>query len=238
MIYNKGMKNIMLLLLFALSFNLLASNSDDGGWVKSRDYKGYTIYKRIDSETSILPIKVSGIINAGIDHMMENLRTIEGQNEWTPDLLTKTTLKDVSPRQAITYSLTDMPWPLYDRRLVLDNLLKLDKEKKLLFILSKTVEFEPSPKPRKTIEAFVGHANIGFRPINRDQSYVEMTAFIDPKGSIPSWIINFYQEKWPVQFLMALEDRCKSNPAKLRVGLRKMLKDLLVLMKWDPDYFN
>jgi hypothetical protein len=236
------MKNVVLLLISFLLFfchpTYSVSTFDDGGWRKGRDYQGFTIYERINAETSILPIKVSGVIEARIDHLMENLRSIEGSEKWTPDLITKNTLKDISPRQAITYSLTDMPWPLYDRRLILDNLLKIDRERKLLFILSKSVPFEKAPSPKKTIEAFVGHANIGFRPIDKKSTYVEMTAFIDPKGSIPAWIINFYQEKWPIQFLKALEERCKKHPAKLRPGLQKMLRELLVIMEWDPESFD
>ena len=213
---------------------------DDGGWKKAKEKRGFTIYirKRSVAETDILPIKVEGVINAPIGNIMENLRTIEGSETWTPDLLAKTTLKDLGPREAITYSLTDMPWPIYDRRLILHNKLYLDKKRRLLFVLSKTVKFDPHPKPEGTIEANIGYSNMGFRPINRDQTYVELTAFIEPRGSIPSWIINFYQTSWPVEFLEAVEKRSSITRVPLRPGLRLMLADLLKEMNWDLESYT
>lgn len=207
-------------------------------WEKDSEIDGYTTYKSVGAKTEILPLKVEGILNAPIDSIMEHLRQVDGSENWTPDLIKKVTLKDVDPRTAITYSLTDMPWPVYDRKLVLHNQLYLDKNRKLLFILSKSVPFENSPAPKRTIEAYVGYANMGFRPIDRDRTYVELTAFIDPKGSLPAWLINFYQKSWPSKFLKALEARCQTHPVKLRKGLRPMLRDLLKLMKWDINYFD
>ncbi len=214
--------------------------ADDGKWKKDRVRRGFTVYLRNadDVKTEILPIKVEGIIDAPIDSIMENLRTVEGSETWTPDLLKKTTLQDKGPREAITYSLTDMPWPVYDRTLILHNELKLDKERKLLFVLSKTVSHKNAPKPKRTIEAFVGYSNMGFRPINKRQTYVELTAFIDPRGSIPSWIINFYQTSWPIDFLEAIEKRANESRQPLRPGLQSMLDELLALMKWDQETYT
>lgn len=212
--------------------------ANDGHWIKDRVLNGYTLYTREKPQTSILPLKVEGIINASIDHIMENLRSVDGSETWTPDLIKKTTLKDIDPRTAITYSLTDMPWPVYDRRLILHNELKLDRERKLLFILSKSVPFPGAPAPADTIEAYIGHANMGFRPVTKDQTYVELTAFIDPKGSIPHWIINFYQKSWPIKFLRALEERSQTHRVNLRPGLKPMLSELLQIMQWDKKTFD
>lgn len=241
------MKNLRLLFILMnfclLSQGLLADPKlpnvvDDGGWKEYKSRQGYTIFERKQKEAGILPIKVTGVINAPIDFIMEALRDVEGQVSWTPDLIEKTTLKDLGPKAAVTYSLTDMPWPIYDRRLILHNELFLDKERKLLFIISKTVSHPNPPVPKKSIEAFVGYSNMGFRPLDKNRTYVELTAFIDPKGSIPTWIINFYQQGWPIDFLKALEKKATVNPKPLRPGLRDMLSQLLKLMNFDQNMFD
>ena len=131
-----------------------------------------------------------------------------------------------------------MSWPVYDRTLILHNKLHLDKERKLLFVLSKTVPHKKAPQPERTIEAFVGYSNMGFRPVSRNKTYVELTAFIDPRGSIPSWLINFYQTSWPVDFLEAVEKRANEHNNPLRPGLQTMLDELLSLMKWDAETYT
>ena len=216
------------------------SVNDTKQWKKDRIIRGFTVYTSQRKNSDIVPIKVEGEIEAPITAIMENLRTIEGSEEWTPDLVSKITIADHGAPRAITYSLTDMPWPLYDRVLILDNELFLDKERKLLFVQSKTVSVDRAKVPRseKTIEAFVGYSNMGFRPISKDRTFVEFTAWVDPRGSIPAWVINFFQKKWPISFFKALEERCEDHSPKLRPGLQAMLKDLLKEMDWDPAAFD
>lgn len=209
-----------------------------GTWVKEKAKDGFTVYSREGAKTDILPIRAEGTVNAPIDRILEALRRVEGSEVWTPDLIKKTTLEDQGPRAAITYSLTNMPWPVYDRRLILHNELKLDKEKELLFVMARSVHFPSAPKPKRTVEAFIGYANMGFRPLAKDKTYVELTAFIDPRGSIPSWIINFYQMAWPITFFKALEKQAQKESIVIRPGLKAMLVDLLKVMRWDIKTFD
>jgi len=217
-----------------------AKVNDPKHWKKDRVIRGFTVYTSHKKDSKIVPIKVEGIIDAPITSIMEHLRNIETSTQWTPDLEEKITLEDDGPKKAITYSLTDMPWPIYDRVLILENELFLDKKRKLLFVLSKTVNFDRSkiPSHNKTIEAMVGYSNMGFRPISKDKTYVEFTAWVDPKGSIPAWVINFFQKKWPITFFEALEEQSEDHPVTLRPGLMKMLRELLKEMGWDPKTFG
>ena len=209
-----------------------------GKWVKEKEEDGFSIYTKEEAKTEILPIKAEGVVNAPIDRILEVLRRVDGSEKWTPDLLQKITLKDINPRTAITYSLSNMPWPVYDRRLTLHNELLLDKEKELLFVMAKSVNYPGAPQPKRTIEAFMGYANMGFRPVSKDKTYVELTAYIDPKGSIPSWIINFYQLSWPVKFFNALEKEASRPDIVIRPGLKTMLVELLKIMQWDIKTFD
>lgn len=217
-----------------------AKVNDPNHWKRDRVIRGFTVFTSQKNDSEIVPIKVEGEIEAPITAIMENLRSIEGSEEWTPDLIKKTTLEDLGPRKAITYSLTNMPWPLYDRVLILENELFLDKRRKLLFVQSKTVNFDRSkiPSVKKTIEAMVGYSKMGFRPISKNKTFVEFTAWVDPKGSIPAWVINFFQKKWPITFFEALEERCDDHSPELRPGLKSMLHELLIELDWDPKTFE
>ena len=110
----------------------------------------------------------------------------------------------------------------------------------MLFVVSRSVDFDRSkiPTHKKTIEAIVGYSNMGFRPISKGKTYVEFTAWVDPKGSIPAWVINFFQKKWPVSFFKALEEHSTEHPVSLRHGLKQMLEDLLKEMGRDPKTFD
>ena len=245
MIYTKNMKHklfgaiFLCLILLASSVQAKGANSvDDGGWVKDHVKHGLTVYTRKVADSSILGIKTEGVINAPLPSIMANLRDVENSTEWIPDQISKITIEDVNDRKAITLSVSSMPWPLYDRELLLVNELKLDKKRKLLFVLSNSLEMPEIKVKDGQIRAHIGYSNMGMKPVGRNKTYVELTAFVDPKGSIPTWVTNFFQVKWPVQFLKDLEKRSNEVKPPLRPGLQKMLKDLLKLHNLPEDLFN
>ncbi len=211
---------------------------NEEGWKKDRVIKGFTIYVREESDSEVLKIRAVGTLEAPLPSLMANLRDVESATDWTPDLLKKTTLDEISDLEAITYSLTAMPWPLYDRSLVLHNVLKLDKKRKLLVVHSRSVQHKDAPKSDDAVEAYMSYSYIAIRPVGLDKSYIEFIAAIDPKGSIPSWIVNFFQKKWPATFLRAMEKRSREFSPPLKPGLTKMMNDLLREMKLPTNYFE
>lgn len=224
------------LLLFTLGgLNLFAEVDLDAyqkGWVKDRIIQGYTLYTRDEKNSDIVGIRIEGVLKAEIASILANLRQVEGSEDWTPALLKKKTIKNISDLEAVTYSLNHMPWPLWNRELILHNQLHLDRERKLLYVISKSVhdDFPHYPRKKETVMADLRYSNVGFRPVGADKTFVQLTAFVDPKGGIPSWMINFYQKKWPIKYLKKIERRASRTKPKLLKGIRELLDELLTLI--------
>lgn len=213
--------------------------AQDLHWVKDHEDSGFSIYTRQVKDSKILGIKAEGIIEAPLPAVMANLRNVEQSTDWTPGQLEKYSIDDISDLEAITFTLSDLPWPLSDRDMILHNKLFINKERQLLFVLSKSVEHEKNKAPKDGIvRAHVEYANIGLRPIDANKTYIELTTLVNPKGSIPVWVINFYQTKWPVEFLQALEKHSKIKSPPLRPGLREYLKKLLKILNMPKDMFD
>lgn len=230
-------KLIILSLLTLSCLSYASDSANDGKWVKDRYFQGFKIFTRDEDGTSIMGIKAEGELNANVVDLLATLRDVKGSNDWTPNQVSKITLDDISDVEAVTSSLTDMPWPLHDRILVLSNLLKLDKERKLLYVLSNSIEHPKTPKYEKSIMAYVRYSNIGFRPISKNKTYVEMTVFVNPGGSIPKWLVNFYQKKFPVKFLKQLARRANSHKTPLRPGIKTLLVELLNIIDMPVTTF-
>jgi hypothetical protein len=236
------MKIFTLCFLLLASLNLFAEDYDglydDGKWQKILSEDGLNVFTREMPNSKILGFKLEGVINAPIDQIMENMRNVETSAEWTPDLAEKSTLEEISDAEAITYSRNDLSWPVSDRDFVTHNKLFLHKERKLLYVMTKSVIDQRSP-PRKGIErAWLSYSNIGLRPVSEKRTYVEWTIFADPKGSIPTWVVNFYQRGFPVKFFKAVEKRAQSTNQKLRPGLQKMLHELRQLLREDKKVIS
>ena len=213
---------------------------DDRGWKKAMTRDGLTLFIRQNENSRVLELKVDGILQVALPKVMANLRDVESSTVWTPDLKKKTTLKDMGDLEAVTYSLTDLPWPFYDRHMILSNKLFLDPARKLLVIYSQSTSAKGFEKLAEgSVEARMEYGYIAMRPVTLGQTYVKMIALIDPRGAIPAWIVNFYQKKWPIDFFKAFEAYCRqSAQIPLRPGLQKMMRELLKHMNWPMDTFR
>jgi len=223
-------KKILFLALFYLPFPIHAMRDaalhNQKLWVKVSQKNNIKLFTRKERGTKILGFKVEGILNAPTDSIIATLRNVELSPEWTPGLITKITLSEISEEEAITYSLNDMPWPASDRELVLHNKLYLDTKKKLLYVISKSIDHKLKPKGKKYVRAHIGYSNMGVRPISKHKTYFEWTIFVDPKGWIPAFLVNFYQKSFPFKFLKYLEKRANNKVLPLKPGLQKRLKEL------------
>ncbi len=236
------MKILVSFLLIFSSIGLLAEDYDglydDGKWEKILSEDGLNVFTRKMPNSKILGFKLEGVIDAPIEQIMENMRSVETSAEWTPDLAEKTTIEEISDAEAITYSRNDLTWPVSDRDFVTHNKLFLHKERKLLYVMTKSIIDQRSPPRKGIVRAWLSYSNIGLRPISPTRTYVEWTIFADPKGNIPTWVVNFYQRGFPVKFFKAVEKRAQSTNYKLRKGLQGMLDELRRLINEDKKVFT
>jgi hypothetical protein len=213
-------------------FSALANDSQIAGlsksqkWVKSHTDAGLTVYTAKVPNSKLVGFKMTGIITSNIRPLMSTLRNVERSAEWTPELIEKTTIKNISDNEAITYSLNNLPWPLSDRDFILHNKLYLSQDKKLLFVISKSIKHKDYPEKGDIVRAWIHYSNIGLRPINDKQTYVEWTLHVDPRGSLPSWLVNFYQSRYPIDFFITAIKRANQVPLNLPNGMAILLNQL------------
>lgn len=229
------MKIILTLFTLIYCFSVEAENFDglydDGNWNKVESEDGLDVFSRNMPNTKLLGFKLQGVINAPIEQVMANIRNVEQSSEWTPDLTKKATIEEYSDLEAITYSLNNLPWPLSDRDFVTHNKLFLHKERKLLYVMTKSVQDVRSPPNKGIVRAWLSYSNMGMKPVSKNQTYVEWTIFADVKGKIPTWLVNFYQRGFPIKFFKAVEKRSQSTRLVLRPKMQIMLDELRQVLK-------
>lgn len=232
---------VSVLILFS-SLSLFAEDYDglydDGKWEKLLSEDGLNVFTRKMPNSKILGFKLEGVISAPIDQIMENMRDVERNAEWTPDLAEKSTIQEISDAEAITYSRNHLSWPISDRDFVTHNKLFLHKERKLLYVMTKSIIDKRSPPRKGIVRAWLSYSNIGLRPISERKTYVEWTIFADPRGNIPTWLVNFYQRGFPIKFFRAVEKRAQSTNFKLRPGLQTMLEELRLILANDQKMIS
>ena len=232
---------LLLLIIFiflTLPIANLASNHPSvqhclvqNNWKILFNKNGLSVYsqKAVDSDVSAL--KATGILKAPIDQVMEVLRKVEISREWIPHIDKKISIRDFSDLEAITYSVNRLPWPFADRSLLLHNKIRLDKENKYLVVDMNSVDSETNPVQEDNIRSSLYCGQLIMRPAGIGQTEIELILFVDPKGHIPTWLVNMSQKTMPYEFLKALEEKASRTNYELRPSFKEMLDQLFALLR-------
>lgn len=207
------------ILLFSVSTFVYAND-----WKKVRSENGVDIYAKSILGSDLLAFKAEGIVEMPYGKALALLRDVEASAAWDESLIKKVTIKDISDIEAITYSIVDMPWPLKDRDMVLVNKLEYDKETKELVVISHSVTDDKYPPNGDHVRANLRFANMRFLPLEDGKSKLQMEIHVDPKGSIPDWVINMVQKNMPMDFISRLKIYSKIYPKGPNKGVWDMIQ--------------
>ena len=114
----------------------------------------------------------------------------------------------------LVYQRLKLPWPIYPRELLIKRDWHFNEKAKTVQMTYKSIEDERVPHTKGFIRADATHMLWHFekKPAKEvrnaagltefiDQTYVEVECFVDSKGSIPAWFINYLQGSWPTKVL-------------------------------------
>ena len=98
-----------------------------------------------------------------------------------------------------------LPWPISDRDYVLRAIAKADRKNRLFTTMIESVEHPEKPKQDCCVrgQAFGTYYRFQALP-GQKKVKMEVEVHTDPKGALPSWLVNLVQKSWPRDTLKGL----------------------------------
>lgn len=223
------MKFCILVLISLCSVVFANVKVDLEGWNKTYSKDNLTFYSKKIPNSKLLAFKAVGILPINMGKMMAALRTVDSTIKWDKNTVRKITVQEISDIEAITYSESKIPWPFYNRDVVLHNKLFLDKKEQIFYVISRSVEHKAHPAKQNLVRAQINYARFRTKPIDKNKTYVEFEVHADPMGVIPNWIVNSVQKDFPYDFLRGLTNYCKKADLKPNPGVQKMIDEYFAL---------
>ena len=175
-------------------------------------------------KSPLVALRAQGTIKASIESLLFIFRDVEGSLEWAPRLEKRTILRNISESEAVVYEVRKLPWPCQKRDLILHNKLHYNEKQKALVLITKSLtNFPGDPKPANMVRAHLLHSAVTMKPLNDRETNIDVTIHVDPRGQIPSWIVNLIQKNWPYRFIKGMEKRSFSITPKLGPELLKFV---------------
>ena len=197
----------------------LAVKDTDYQWQKSCDTDGLTVYWSKVEKSNVIALKGEGIVDEPLDKVSSVIVDYTRGTEWIDSLVASKLVRDVSPTEFIEYDHVGIPFPfdtvITDRDFVTHVTVEYDAKTRRLTISYMPTQDELAP-PLKKLTRGVMSCVFKLVPMSmEDQTYVEAEIHCDPRGSIPKWLVNFFQQGWPQTTFENLRKQVKKSDIKI-----------------------
>ena len=193
---------LRLFLLAAIGLNLLigrASNAqsiamDDPAWHLESSSDGIALYSGPASETRVVPLKAVMTIPGTIEEVSVVLEDISRRGEWISNFSQSVLLERPNDYEQTEYLRVDVPWPAGDRSAVVRVRVIVSDDLRRAVIAAESVESPLASKLPKLVRAQVYASTFQMTQVGPRVEVVALV-FIDPCGSVPKWIVNYFTRR-------------------------------------------
>ena len=170
-------------------------------WQKSCNTDGLTIYWSKVEGSQVIAFKGEGIVDAPLEKVASIIIDYTRGTEWIDSLVASNAVRKISPTEFIEYDHVGIPFPfdtiMSDRDFVSHVTVVADPPSRRLTVSYLPAEDDQAPVLKKYTR---GVMTCVFKMVPMslaEETYVEAEVHCDPKGAVPKWLVNFFQEGWP-----------------------------------------
>jgi hypothetical protein len=128
--------------------------------------------------------------------------------EWVPDLIDVRIVQHVSAIERVQYMLFATPFIVKDRDFVISTRAHFDPETLVMRIEFHSVLDERAPET-ENVRGRVVAGEYLLEPLDEgEKTRLTTQVYLDPRGSVPRWIVNRTQRSFPMKAISALRERC------------------------------
>ena len=164
------------------------------------------------------------MINASPDKIIWVLMDHDHKDDWVDKFKDARTLENPSPTSSVQYAAFDMPFPVSDRDFVYAYDFSYDQAKNMILVSVKNAKHKGAPE-KDTVgvrgEIIMGKYRLYPRK-GGDKTFVEVEYLADPKGLLPTWVVDIVQKKWPYKTLKGLRNQVKKSFVKEHELIKKL----------------
>jgi NAD(P)-dependent dehydrogenase (short-subunit alcohol dehydrogenase family) len=182
------------------------SRADDSGprWETVRSEDGIIVSRKEIPGSSFIAFRGEGDVNAPIGRVGSVLVDVAREKEWVDSVVEARTLRKVSETEYIVYSHASTPPPLSDRDFVADVTLSVDPARKAVVIRMHSVDDATAPRT-SYVRGDLEDSSFTMTSIEGGaKTHVVAEIHCDPRGSVPSFMVNFFQKNWGYKTLTSL----------------------------------
>jgi hypothetical protein len=205
-----AMRTLNLLIVVLVSSLAIVARAGDPPWEPTGDADGVKTYRREVTGTSMLAFRGEGTVDLHIARLMKIFLDTEHATEWTDMLVESKVVGRISSTAKLIYQKYDLAFPASDRDYVMELRYEIDAANKIVAARYRSVEDPRAPENDCCVRAQTLSTYWKFTAVpGENKTRAEVEVLTDPKGMLPSFVVNMIQKDWPRKSINALKARAE-----------------------------
>ena len=189
--------------LFVLIFTLDSFASIGPNWMPIDEKDGVSTYKTEIPGTKVVGFRGQTTVYASAEKVMGVLLDNDHRKDWVDRLNVSKVIEQKNPYEYVIYQEFHLPWPLKNRDFVYRGKAERAPDGRVILTL-RSEENKNAPKTTG-VRADLKESKYIITPIGKFKCKVEVEILSNPKGAIPTWLVNLIQKSWPSKTLGSIK---------------------------------
>ncbi|MBF0240430.1 MAG: hypothetical protein HQM12_22225 [SAR324 cluster bacterium] len=182
-------------------------------WKEVNNRDGILVHFKPIEGSNIFAFKGQTVIQASIGKICQVLDDNDGRMDWLDMIIDAIELERESDHISVFYQAFKPPFPVVKRDYVIRGELVCDPKEKTVLLEMESVDHRNAP-PTVGVRAHLHHSSYQLRDLGNGSTDITVEIHTDPKGVIPTPIVNLIQRDWPYKTLKDLRQFVESQPDK------------------------
>jgi hypothetical protein len=193
-----------LLLLIILSSGIGYRSYAQKEWILKDEKDSISVFTRNLPDSKFKAIKVKCVLTATLSQFVAILLDVGAATQWVYNTKSAVLVKQVSPWELYYYSEVNIPWPLSNRDFVSHLTVVQDPHDRVVTVNGPTVA-DYVPEHKGVVRVTHAEGTWIITPLGKTRIKIEYTLRTDPGGNIPTWLVNLFVTKGPLESFQHLK---------------------------------
>jgi len=196
--------------LFLIAFLFVAAcNLYGQPWNFVKEEDGIKLYTRVVKNSTLKSYKGEVTFHAPVKKVCSMFGSPRNIDWWGPDFKDIKVLAYEPNKFVRFYYIFNMPWPLTDRDLAVNAMVKTDSITGEYSVLS-TPLLNVIPEKTDLVRIKKYSQKWTVSPLDKGNVHVTLEGFVDPGGNVPAWFYNMLVTEMPLRTIRLLRTRVLS----------------------------
>jgi hypothetical protein len=201
----------LVMALCTLAASSVLGSSPQGTWTQVDDDDGIKVW-RLDVPGQDLPgFRGEAIIPRSIPDIVAELKQVEHHTEWMHRCSASETIERFNDEHVVIYNRVDVPWPVWDRDVILDTQFNAQSGGRLVILTFKNHDPKLRPVPDRVVRMPRLEGFYRMWELAPKKTKVVYQVEADVGGAVPKWMAARVARDMPYETLFALRKRVVSR---------------------------